>query len=308
MNQSLSDFIKESALKVGFDACGIARASALPEDASFFSEWLEKGCQGEMGYLERNFDKRTNPQLLVPGCKSIVVVALNYYTDKKQPQDAPKVAMYAFPEKDYHLVVKEMLAELEKILCDELGSHIVNQEHQHSFVDSAPVLERSWAQQAGLGWIGKSSMLINPTYGSYVFLGELMLSIELPYYNTPIDNQCGTCEKCIKACPMSAITDTFFIANRCISYHTNERKSEFQESEKVNLSNYICGCDVCMEVCPWNKSLAKPHNNKELKENDFIMKSDRKDWEGLTKSEFDRLFKTSSLKRRGLVSIKKYML
>src|ERR1035437_7830473 len=304
--------VKQLALSLGFDACGIARAEALTEDATFLQQWLLDGNQGDMHYLERNFDKRTDPHVLVPGCKSVVVVLMNYFPVQQQNPSAPRIAKYAYPETDYHLVLKSKLTELEQKISEEYGSLSVNSNVQHLFVDSAPVLERRWAERAGLGWIGKHTQLIHPGIGSYTFIGILMLSIELPY-DTPITPRCGSCTRCIVACPTNALNNGSLNARRCISYLTIESKNGIPEELQTKLSSNILGCDICADVCPWNLKFAKPHNHAELSTmniNDInsnalsMLDWDFETWQELTREEFNRTFAHSAIKRAGFDKLK----
>jgi len=259
----MHQFIKRTALSIGFDACGIAKAEALTEDAAFLRNWLNEGQHGDMNYLERNFEKRTDPRILVPGCKSIVVVLLNYFPAEKQILSAPQIAKYAYSEVDYHTVIKTKLNELEKQLCEVYGNEIVCADYQHLFVDSAPVLERRWAERAGLGWIGKHTQLIHPGLGSYCFIGILMLNVETEY-DKPIRPRCGSCTRCMDACPTNAISNGSLDARRCISYQTIENKKEISHEIQSNISNCALGCDICADVCPWNKKWAQPNLHPEL--------------------------------------------
>jgi len=291
-------FIKQTALSIGFDACGIAKAQELSADAIFMQTWLSEGKQGEMSYLNRNFEKRIDPRILVPGCKSVVVLLMNYYPKDAQVQGLPKIAKYAHSEIDYHTVIKNKLKELENIIVTEYGKESVNADFQHSFVDSAPVLERRWAQLAGLGWIGKHTQLIAPNIGSYCFIAVLMLNIELEY-NKPITDRCGTCNKCVVACPTKALDGKSLDARRCISYLTIEKKNAVDLEFQKLLSNCIIGCDICADVCPWNKKWAKHHNHKELKPVDEIYNWKNDDWDNLTSEIFNQTFKSSAIKRAG---------
>jgi len=295
--------IREAALSLGFDACGIAKADELTEDAAFLQSWLEDGMHGEMGYLTRNFEKRTDPRLLVPGCKSIVVVLMNYYPQKKQPDTTPKIAKYAYSRVDYHTVLKEKLNELEKQICEVYGPESVCANYQHLFVDSAPVLERRWAERAGLGWIGKHKQLIHPDLGSYCFIGILMLNIETDY-DYPIRPRCGSCTRCIDACPTKALTDGRLDARRCISYLTIENKSDIPVEFHNQLSNCALGCDICADVCPWNHKWAKPHSHSELTPVEELFSWDRARWENLSKQSFDQTFRHSAIKRAGYTKLK----
>lgn len=303
-NEISSGFIKQAAHTVGFDACGIARADALDVDTEFLRTWLEAGNNGEMSYLNRNLEKRTDPRILVPDCKTVVVFAINYYTPVKQAEGTPKIARYALPVNDYHTVIKTKLRELELLLCEEYGDEIVNQTCQHSFVDSAPVLERRWAERAGLGWIGKNTLLINPHFGSYVFLAELMLNVPVDTYDTPIPNRCGTCRQCMETCPTQAITEQGCDARKCISYLTIEKKGDIPDEFSSHLSGFALGCDICIDICPWNKKLAKPHQHPELEENKFIVQATPSQWETLEESVFNEKFHKSALNRAGFHKLK----
>lgn len=297
------DFIKRVALKVGFDACGIAKADALTEDADFMTNWLSEGKHGEMSYLERNFDKRTDPRILVPGCKSIIVVLLNYYNSLNQPDDAPLIAKYAWSYTDYHQVIRSKLLDLEKQITEEFGKECFNNEVQHSFVDSAPVLERRWAERAGLGWIGKHTQLIANGLGSYCFIGILMLNVETRYdVTTP--NRCGTCTRCIDACPTNALTGRSIDARRCISYQTIEYKRNVETEFQDKLNGRTLGCDICAEVCPWNKKWAINHQHSELQPVEEILNWNQFDWEQLTSEKFNLIFKNSAIKRAGFTKLK----
>jgi len=295
--------IREAALSLGFDACGIAKAVELTEDAVFLQSWLSDGMHGEMGYLARNFEKRTDPRILVPGCKSIVVVLMNYYPLEKQLNSAPKIAKYAYSQTDYHTVLKAKLNELEKHICEVYGSESVYSDYQHLFVDSAPILERRWAERAGLGWIGKHKQLIHPNLGSYCFIGILMLNIEVDYDST-IRPRCGSCTRCIDACPTKALANGKLDARRCISYLTIENKNDIPTEFHNKLSNCALGCDICADACPWNHKWAKPHSHSELKPVEELFSWDRETWESLSKQSFDQTFRYSSVKRAGYYKLK----
>lgn len=295
-------FIKQNALLVGFDACGIAKADELTEDAEFMQSWLKKGHHGEMSYLARNFEKRTDPRKLVPDCKSIVVVILNYFPAEKQNANAPQIGKYSYSEVDYHYVLKAKLNELEAIICKEYGSDCVASIHQHSFVDSAPVLERRWAQHAGLGWIGKHTQLIHPGLGSYFFIGILMLNKEMEY-DAPIRPRCGSCTRCIDACPTNALSNGSLDARRCISYLTIENKNAIPEEYHTLLSNCALGCDICADVCPWNKKWATPHQHSELSFIPEVLSWDSTDWAQLTEAGFKKFFQRSAIKRAGYAKL-----
>ena len=303
----MHNFIKQAALSVGFDACGIAKAEALPEDAAFMKKWLEEGKQGEMHYLARNFEKRTDPRELVPNCQSVVALLLNYFPSQQQPLHSPKIAKYAYSAVDYHSVIKDKLRRLEEFITAEYGADCINSTYQHSFVDSAPVFERRWAQRAGLGWIGKNTQLINPDFGSYCFIGILMLNCEVEEYDNPMPNRCGTCTRCIKSCPTSALENGSMDARKCLSYLTIELKNEIPDEFSTYRSDTILGCDVCADVCPWNKKKARPHNHSELAPAPQILSWEKQDWEKLNEGDFNTLFQHSTVKRAGFRKLKENM-
>ena len=300
----MHNFIKQAALSIGFDACGIARAEALPHDAAFMRKWLAEGKHGEMHYLTRNFRKRTDPRALVPDCRSVVALLLNYFPPQQQPPYAPKIAKYAYSAVDYHTVIKDKLRRLEEIITAEYGADCINSVYQHSFVDSAPVLERRWAQRAGLGWIGKNTQLINPDFGSYCFIGILMLNCEVEEYDQPLPNRCGTCICCIKSCPTSALANGSMDARKCLSYLTIELKDEVPEEVGAYHSATILGCDICADVCPWNKKKARPHCHSALTPVPQILNWEKQDWENLNEEDFNTLFRNSAVKRAGFQRLK----
>ncbi len=299
----MKQFIKQKALEMGFDACGIARAETLTSDAFFLKKWLDNEMHADMHYLARNFEKRTDPTQLVPGTKSVVVLLLNYYPVQQQPDNVPRIARYAHSATDYHTVIKNKLAELEVALVAQYGPAIVNTQLQHSFVDSAPILERRWAQRAGLGWIGKHTQLIAPNIGSYCFIGILLLNAEMEY-DEPIKDRCGSCTRCIDACPTQALNGQSLDARKCISYQTIENKNTISETIQPKLSGCALGCDICAEVCPWNKKWANPHTHQELKPVEQIYTYKRDDWQRLERDEFNQIFKSSAIKRAGFDKLK----
>lgn len=298
----MQNFIKQAALSVGFDACGIAKADLLKDDADFMKQWLTAGMHGEMSYLARNFEKRVDPRILVDGCKSIVVVLLNYFPTELQNAEAPQIAKYAYSETDYHTVIKTKLKQLEKRICDEYGVEFVAST-QHTFVDSAPVLERRWAERAGLGWIGKHTQLISPVFGSYCFIGVLMLNIELEY-DVPIRSRCGNCTKCMDACPTKAIHNGTIDARKCLSYLTIENKNPIPEEFYSQLSGCALGCDICADVCPWNTKWAKPHSNIDLNPLTKMLSWNNETWQQLTKQDFNTTFRNSAIKRAEFEKLK----
>lgn len=302
----MRNFIKNTALTLGFDACGITPATELKADKAYMKAWLDAGMQGDMQYLERNFDKRFNPSLLVPGCKSVIVTLTNYYPERNQPADAPKIARYAWPAVDYHFVIKEKLSLLAKAISKEFGDDCFNHEVQHTFVDSAPIAEKSFAQQAGLGWIGKNKLLISPQFGSFCFIGVLLINKEM-LYDAPMSDKCGTCMRCIDACPTKALNNGVLDARRCISYLTLETKKDVPEDLKSRMNAYVKGCDICAEVCPWNIKCSKPHSQPELKASKEITGWNKEDWLNLSKAEFNSIFRKSAVRRGGFERLKELL-
>ncbi len=291
-------------MEIGFDACGIAKADFLEEDAAFLTSWLANGFQGEMSYLERNFDKRTNPKIMVEECQSVIVTLLNYFPAQLQNPSAPKISKYAYSKIDYHTIIKEKLLVLENKIIEKYGADCFNSRQQHRFVDSAPVLERRWAQRAGLGWIGRNKMLINPTLGSFCFIGVLMINKELEY-DEPMRNRCGTCRRCLDSCPTVALTeDKGLDARKCISYQTIEKKGAIADEIRPKLSGFAYGCDICNDVCPWNKSRAKAHHLPEFEANEEMLNWNTADWQNLNEAEFERVFKHSAIQRAGFKKLK----
>lgn len=299
----MHDFIRNTALSLGFDACGIAKAEALTEDAEFMRSWLDAGQHGDMEYLNRNFEKRIDPTVLVPGCKSVVVVLMNYYPLQKQSTDLPQISKYAYSKIDYHTVLKTKLGQLETILTQEYGDEIISKEYQHSFVDTAPILEKRWAEKAGLGWIGKHTQLITPKLGSYVFIGILLLNKEVKPAETRVSFRCGTCTRCIDACPTQALNGRSLDATKCISYLTLEIKSDIPDDLKQKLSGWIAGCDICNDVCPWNIRFGTPNQHEEFAPAEAIFSLTKDDWRKMKKTEFDVIFGKSAVKRAKLERI-----
>ncbi|HNR20647.1 MAG TPA: tRNA epoxyqueuosine(34) reductase QueG [Bacteroidia bacterium] len=292
-------FLKNEALRLGFDFCGISKAAFLEEEASRLENWLHNQMHGNMSYMERNFDKRLDPTLLVPGAKSVVSLLYNYFPLEEQPQDAEfKISRYAYG-RDYHLVIKEKLREL----FDSIHNHI-GEVAGRVFVDSAPVLDRAWAKKSGLGWIGKNANLINPKNGSWFFIAELIIDLDLDYDNA-IKDYCGTCTRCMDACPTDAIVKPYVVdGSKCISYFTIELKDSIPSEFNDKYNNWIFGCDICQEVCPWNR-FAKPHNHPELINENNLPQWTERQWEELTEDIFKDLFKESPLSRTGFEGIKR---
>ncbi len=295
----LSEIIKSEALSVGFLSCGISKAEFLSEEATKLENWLKSGFNGEMSYMERNFDKRLDPRLLVPGCKSVISLLFNYYTKKKPKKDhEPKISSYAYG-KDYHLVVKDKLRELLLRI-----KNLVGDVNGRVFVDSAPVMDRVWAKKSGLGWIGKNTNLISKKTGSFFFIAELILDLELEY-DHPTTDHCGSCTACIDSCPTNALATPYQIdATKCISYATIELKDNIPDSFKDNMRGWIFGCDICQDVCPWNR-FSKNHNEPSFKDKKNITDMSKSQWEDLTKDVFDEVFKDSPIQRTGYNGIKR---
>ena len=284
--------VKQIALDLGFDNCGIALAEPLDEDAKRLERWLHAGYHGEMKYLENHFALRTDPTKLVPGAKSVITLMFNYFPEQRQTEDQPLVAKYAYGE-DYHLVIREKLHSFIQTLHEKIG-----QVEGRGFVDSAPVLERTWANKSGLGWIGKNGNLINKQQGSFFFLAVLITDLELAPDNPFVTNHCGTCTKCIDACPTEAILPNKVLhASKCISYLTIELKSNaFPSDWNQDSQNWIFGCDICQDVCPWNR-FSKPHQHVELKPKKEILEFSVQDWMKLDDQTFKTIFKNSAISR-----------
>ena len=295
-----TQIVKQTATLLGFDFCGIATAGFLDDDARRLETWLNKGMHGNMQYMEKHFDMRTNPSKLVPGAKSVITLLLNYFPENFQNTDSPKIAKYAYGN-DYHEVIREKLNHFLFLLRQQIGE--IN---GRGFVDSAPVLERSWAQKSGLGWIGKNGNLINKKQGSFFFIASLITDLALNADDAGIKDYCGTCTRCIDECPTEAILpDKIVDGSKCISYFTIELKDALiPEKMKGTFDNWLFGCDVCQDVCPWN-SFSKKHNEKELIATNEILHFTKKDWEELTEEKFKIIFKNSPLKRSKYAGIKR---
>lgn len=296
--ESYSAIIKREATRLGFDYCGISKADFLENEARRFEDWLHRGMQGQMHYMERNIDKRLDPRLLVDGAKSVVSLMMNYYPEEKQNADAPKISKYAYG-RDYHFVIKDKLKELLAILNEQIGEI-----HGRAFVDSAPVLERAWAAKSGLGWIGKNAQLIRPHNGSFFFLAELIIDIELAY-DGPIKDYCGTCTRCMDACPTDAIVAPNIVdGSRCISYFTIELKDAIPTEMKGKFDNWMFGCDTCQDVCPWNR-FSRTHKEQGLNANPSLLGMTNKDWTEITEETFAKTFSDSPLQRPGYNGVKR---
>jgi epoxyqueuosine reductase len=290
--------IKQKAIELGFSAIGISKANFLEDEAKVLKKWLDKGFHGEMKYMENHFEKRTNPRKLIEGAKSIVSVLYNYFPKEIQIKDTYQISKYAYG-KDYHYVVKEKL----NLLFDFINNEITKIEGR-AFVDSAPVMDKVWAAKSGLGWIGKEYQFdFNKEFGSYVFIGELIIDLELEY-DKSIKDYCGNCVKCIDACPTNALSPYELDARKCISYLTIEKKGEIPEKLKGKWDNWIFGCDICQDVCPWNTKL-KPHKEDQFKISDLLQNLKSEDWHKLQKSDFKKIFKNSPVKRTKFEGLKR---
>ncbi|WP_396137894.1 tRNA epoxyqueuosine(34) reductase QueG [Flavobacterium sp.] len=291
-----TSIIKQEAHRLGFLSCGISKAGFLEEEAPRLETWLNQNMNGQMSYMENHFDKRLNPTLLVDGAKSVISLLLNYYPAELQNQDSYKVSKYAYGQ-DYHSVIKEKLNELLHFIQTEIG-----EVSGRAFVDSAPVLDKAWAAKSGLGWIGKNSNLITQKVGSFYFIAELIIDLELEY-DTPTTDHCGSCTACIDACPTEAIVAPYVVdGSKCISYFTIELKDNLPQEMKGKFDDWIFGCDVCQDVCPWNK-FSKPHNEPLFQTAPEILSYSKSDWEEITNDTFQKVFKNSALKRTKYVGL-----
>ena len=294
--------IKQWATELGFSHCGIAKAEFLEEEAPKLEEWLKRSYQGEMHYMENHFDMRLDPRILVPDSKSVISLTYNYYTDQKQNEDAPKISRYAYGE-DYHHVVKDKLKILLQHMQETIGDL-----NGRCFVDSAPVMERAWASKAGIGWIGKHSLLINKTQGSFFFLAEIIVDAELEYDAHFATDHCGTCTACMDACPTNAIVENKVLdGSKCISYFTIELKDAIPTSYKNKFDDWMFGCDICQEVCPWNR-FSKQHNEPKFTPNAKLLAMNRREWQEITEDVFNELFKKSAVKRTKYEGLKRNIL
>lgn len=287
---SNTEFIKAEAKRLGFLSCGISKAEFLETEAPRLEDWLHKNRNGEMGYMENHFDKRLDPTLLVPGSKSVVSLLFNYYPETKQREDSYKISKYAYGT-DYHHVVKDRLKELLHNLQERVGKV-----EGRVFVDSAPVLDKAWAARSGLGWIGKNSNLLTKQVGSFYFIAELIIDIDLEY-DHPVTDHCGSCTACIDACPTQAIVDPYVVdGSKCISYFTIELKNEIPAYAQDKMDDWMFGCDVCQDVCPWNR-FSKPHNEPLFNPRNQILEYSKKEWRELTQEVFSEIFRKSPVKR-----------
>ncbi|MDG2108398.1 MAG: tRNA epoxyqueuosine(34) reductase QueG [Flavobacteriaceae bacterium] len=299
LKSAYSNKIKLAAQKLGFLSCGISKADFLEDEAPRLEQWLSQGHNGSMNYMERNFDKRLDPRILVPGAKSIVSLLLNYHTDQKQiDPEAPKISSYAYGV-DYHSVIKNKLKKMMKIIHREIGE--VN---GRVFVDSAPVMDKAWAAKSGLGWVGKNTNLISKKVGSFFFIAELILDLELEYY-LPVADHCGSCTACIDACPTEALIKPYQIdGSKCISYLTIELKESIPSEFQGKMDNWAFGCDVCQTICPWNR-FSTPNDESAFKPQSDLLSLSKKEWEEMTESVFNNIFKNSAVKRTKFNGLKR---
>ncbi len=291
-------FIKSEAQRLGFLSCGISKSGFLEAEAPRLEKWLNQNQHGQMSYMENHFDKRLNPSLLVDDAKSVVSLLLNYYPSETQTEDTYKISKYAYGQ-DYHFVIKEKLKELLQAIQENIGDV-----SGRAFVDSAPVLDKAWAAKSGLGWIGKNSNLITKTIGSFYFIAELIIDLELDYDHATTDH-CGSCTACLDACPTEAIVAPYVVdGSKCISYFTIELKENLPQEMKGKFDDWAFGCDVCQDVCPWNR-FSKPHNEPLFNTNPELLSMTKKDWEEITKETFEAVFKNSAVKRTKWEGIKR---
>lgn len=293
-----TDLIKTEAKRLGFLSCGVSKAGFLEEEAPRLEKWLNQNRHGEMQYMENHFDKRLDPTKLVEGSKSVISLLLNYFPSEQQNPDSYKISKYAYGT-DYHFVIKDKLKSLLHFIQEEIG-----EVHGRAFVDSAPVLDKAWASRSGLGWIGKHSNLLTQKVGSFYFIAELIVDLELEY-DTPVTDHCGTCTACIDACPTEAIVEPYVVdGSKCISYFTIELKNEIPGEFQGKFDEWMFGCDVCQDVCPWNR-FSKPHREPLFDPHPELLSFTKKDWEEITEDIFKKVFQKSAVKRAKLSGLKR---
>jgi epoxyqueuosine reductase len=298
--QKYSQLIKQEARRLGFMACGISKAEFLELEAPRLEEYLKENRNGEMAYLENYFDKRLDPRLLVDGAKSVISLTYNYFSDQAQADpNAPKLSKYAYGT-DYHFVLKDKLKDLLRFIQENIGEI-----DGRCFVDSAPVMDKAWAQRAGLGWQGKHSLLLNKQKGSFFFVAELIVDLELDYDNPFLGEHCGSCTRCIDACPTDAIVAPYKVdGSRCISYLTIELKNEIPNEFKGKMADWMFGCDICQDVCPWNK-FSMVNNEEKFQPSDELLQMTKQDWLEITEDVFRKIFKNSPVKRTKFTGLKR---
>jgi len=290
--------IKNEAKRLGFLSCGISKAEFLEEEAPRLEKWLNQNMHGEMQYMENHFDKRLDPSKLVDGAKSVISLLLNYYPEEAQNTNSYKLSKYAYGQ-DYHHVIKSMLRQLQEFISDEIG-----EVHGRAFVDSAPVLDKAWAAKSGLGWIGKHSNLLTQQTGSFYFIAELIVDLDLDY-DSPVTDHCGSCTACIDACPTAAIVEPYVVdGSKCISYFTIELKNEIPNEFHGKFDDWMFGCDICQDVCPWNR-FSKPHSEPLFNPHPELLAMTKKDWEEITEDVFKKIFQKSAVKRTKYSGLKR---
>ncbi|MBZ0328460.1 MAG: tRNA epoxyqueuosine(34) reductase QueG [Altibacter sp.] len=290
LKEEHTQLIKSEAKRLGFLSCGISKAEFLEEEAPRLEQWLERQMHGEMLYMENHFDKRLDPTKLVPDSKSVISLLLNYFPSETQTENSYKISKYAYGT-DYHFVIKDKLKHLMEFISEEIG-----EVHGRAFVDSAPVLDKAWAAKSGLGWIGKHSNLLTKQVGSFYFIAELILDLDLEY-DSPVTDHCGGCTACIDACPTEAIVAPYVVdGSKCISYFTIELKNEIPSDVRGQFDDWMFGCDICQDVCPWNR-FSKTHNEPLFNPKPELLSLVKKDWEEITEDVFQRLFQKSPVKR-----------
>nr|WP_321414508.1 tRNA epoxyqueuosine(34) reductase QueG [uncultured Allomuricauda sp.] len=296
--QKNTELIKTEAKRLGFLSCGVSKAEFLEEEAPRLEKWLNQNMNGQMQYMENHFDKRLDPTKLVEGSKSVISLLLNYFPSEEQNPESYKISKYAYGV-DYHFVIKDKLKSLLHFIQEEIGDV-----HGRAFVDSAPVLDKAWAAKSGLGWIGKNSNLLTQQVGSFYFIAELIVDLELEY-DTPVTDHCGTCTACIDACPTEAIVQPYVVdGSKCISYLTIELKNEIPSEFDGKLDEWMFGCDVCQDVCPWNR-FSKAHSEPLFDPDPDLLSFTKKDWEEITEDVFKKIFKKSAVKRTKLSGLQR---
>ncbi len=290
--------IKAEAKRLGFLSCGVSKAEFLEEEAPRLEQWLQKGMQGEMAYMENHFDKRLDPTKLVEGAKSVISLLLNYFPEGTQQQGTYKISKYAWGQ-DYHQVIKSKLHSLQEFITENIG-----EVHGRAFVDSAPVLDKAWAVRSGLGWMGKHSNVLTRQVGSFYFIAELITDLELEY-DHPVTDHCGSCTACLDACPTGAIVQPYVVdGSKCISYFTIELKHEIPATVKDQFDDWIFGCDICQDVCPWNR-FSKPHREPLFNVSPELLSMTKGDWEEITEEVFKKVFQKSAVKRTKFSGLKR---
>lgn len=296
--QKQTSLIKTEAKRLGFLSCGISKAEFLEEEAPRLEKWLANEMQGKMSYMENHFDKRLDPTILVPDSKSVISLIFNYYPEKTQIKDTYKISKYAYGI-DYHIVIKNKLKLFLEFIQQEIG-----EVHGRVFVDSAPVLDKVWAAKSGLGWIGKHSNLLTKQFGSFYFIAEIIIDLELEY-DFPVTDHCGTCTACIDACPTEAIVDPYKVdGSKCISYFTIELKNEIPSNVQGQFDDWMFGCDICQDVCPWNR-YSKSHNEPLFNPKPELLSMSKKDWNEITEDVFQKVFYKSAVKRTKFSGLKR---